>query len=105
VRLFASVLSGCGHITYTRFVLYDVAGTLIYAAVWVVVGRVVGEHAGDLLQRHGVRLLPLVGPCALVCLLGYRLWRRRRYGVAQAEVLIRSLPAECAAPEGSARSA
>jgi membrane protein DedA with SNARE-associated domain len=105
VRLFASVLSGCGHITYTRFVLYDVAGTLIYTAVWVVVGRVVGEHAGDLLQRHGVRLLMLVGPCALVCLLGYRLWRRRRYGVAQAEVLIRSLPAECAPPEGSARSA
>jgi membrane protein DedA with SNARE-associated domain len=103
VRVFASVLSGCGHITYGRFVLYDLAGTLAYTTVWVSVGHVVGEHAGDLLQRHGVKLLMLVGPCALVSLLAYRLWRRRRYGVARTEALISSLPADCA-PQTRARS-
>jgi membrane protein DedA with SNARE-associated domain len=98
-------LSGCGHITYPRFILYDVAGTLIYTAVWVLVGRVVGEHAGDFPQRHGVRLLMLVGPCALVGLLVYRLWRRRRYGVAQAGALISTVPTQCPSEVRSARSA
>jgi hypothetical protein len=55
----------------------------------------VGEHAGDLLQRHGVKLLALVGPCALISLVAYRLWRRRRYGAPKAEEVIHGLPVEC----------
>jgi hypothetical protein len=49
VRLFASALSGCGHITYWRFVTFDLAGTVVYTTVWVTVGYLVGERAAELL--------------------------------------------------------
>jgi len=89
VRLFASALSGCGHISYWRFVTFDLAGTLAYIAVWTTVGYLVGQRAIDFLGRHrGARLLLLVGPVALATLLAYRLWRRRRYGAARADAVI-----------------
>ena len=88
VRLFASALSGCGHITYWRFLVFDFIGTVLYACLWVTVGHLVGERAAELLGRHGTaRVLLLLGPLALVTLLGYRLWRRRRYGAAKDTVL------------------
>jgi membrane protein DedA with SNARE-associated domain len=105
VRLFASALAGCGHIAYPRFLAYDVTGTVLYAAAWVTVGRVIGEHAGDLLQRQGAtRLVVLVGPAAFAVLLAYRLWRRRRYGSARPEAVLTGLPAECAPQTRGARA-
>lgn len=92
IRLFAAALSGCGHIAYSRFVAYDLAGTLVYATIWVAMGQVIGEHAGDLLQRQGPRLLVLVGPVAFLSLLAYRLWRRKRYGPARADVVVACEP-------------
>jgi membrane protein DedA with SNARE-associated domain len=87
VRIFASALSGCGHISYGRFLGYDLAGTLVYAALWVTVGALVGDQAAEILSRHGrARLLLLVGPLALATVVGYRLWRRRRDGPARADV-------------------
>jgi len=84
VRIFASVLSGCGHIRYRRFLGWDVVGSLIYATVWGTAGFLVGDQAQELLRRlGGARFLLLVGPAALVGLLLYRLWRRSRYGPAQ----------------------
>lgn len=89
VRLFASALSGCGHITYWKFVTFDLVGTLAYITVWTTVGYLIGQRAIDFLGRHrGARLLVLVGPVALATLLAYRLWRRRRYGVATADAVI-----------------
>jgi membrane protein DedA with SNARE-associated domain len=89
VRLFASALSGCGHISNRRLVTIDLAGTLAYIAVWTTVGYLVGQRAIDFLGRHrGARLLLLVGPVALATLLAYRLWRRRRYGAARADAVI-----------------
>jgi membrane protein DedA with SNARE-associated domain len=88
VRLFASALSGCGHIPYWKFVTFDFVGTVVYAALCVTVGHLVGERAAAMLGRHGgLRLLLLVGPLALVTLIAYRLWRRRRYGTAKPDVL------------------
>ena len=89
VRLFASALSGCGHISYAKFVAYDLAGTLIYATLCVGVGALVGEQAAELLARHrSLRLLALVVPLAFAGLIGYRVWRRRRYGPARADVVV-----------------
>jgi membrane protein DedA with SNARE-associated domain len=105
VRLFASALSGCGHIAYSRFLAYDLAGTLAYATLWVVVGRMIGEHAGEWLQRQGPRLVVLVGPVAFLSLLAYRVWRRRRFGPAHADVVAAALPAECEPDAPRARSA
>jgi membrane protein DedA with SNARE-associated domain len=89
VRLFASALSGCGHITYWKFLTFDVVGTLVYTTVWATIGYLVGDQAAELLGRHrAARLLLLGGPIALASLIAYRLWRRRRYGPAQADVVV-----------------
>jgi membrane protein DedA with SNARE-associated domain len=89
VRLFASALSGCGHITYWKFLTFDVVGTLLYITLWATVGYVLGDRAAELLGRHrAARLLLLVGPIALASLITYRLWRRRRYGAAKADVVV-----------------
>ena len=83
VRLFAAALSGCGHIAYWRFLVFDIVGTVLYAAALIIVGRLVGESAAEFLQqRGGMRLLLLVGPLAFGGLLGYRVYRRSRYGAA-----------------------
>jgi membrane-associated protein len=100
VRLFASALSGCGHITYWKFITFDLLGTVAYTAFWATVGYLVGERAAELLGRHrGARLLVLVGPIALATLIVYRLWRRRRYGSARADIVI----AESSCVEGPVR--
>jgi len=88
IRLFASALSGCGHLRYRRFLGYDVLGTLAYALLWVIVGRLIGEQAAELLEKYGgVKLLLLFGPLAFGSLLAYRLWRRARYGPAETAAL------------------
>ena len=88
VRIFASVLSGCGHISYWRFLGWDIAGSLAYATVWATAGYIIGDQAGELLKGLGAgRALLLLGPAGLACLLAYRLWRRSRYGAARASNL------------------
>jgi len=82
IRLFASALSGFGHITYRKFIVFDVIGTLVYASLWGGLGFAIGDQAEALLDRYGHRLL-LVAPVAGATLLGYRLWRRSRYGPAR----------------------
>jgi membrane protein DedA with SNARE-associated domain len=82
VRLFASVLSGCGHIGYGRFLAYDTLGTIGYVALWTTVGHFVGTQALELLRHYaGLRALVLVIPVTFVAIVAYRLWRRARYGV------------------------
>jgi membrane protein DedA with SNARE-associated domain len=101
VRLFASALSGCGHIAYWKFITLDVVGTVVYTTVLVTLGALVGERAAELLGRHrGARLLVLVGPAALTTLIAYRLWRRRRHGPARADVVV----AESSCVEGPAKT-
>jgi membrane protein DedA with SNARE-associated domain len=88
VRLFASALSGCGHLSYSKFIAFDFVGTVLYSALWISIGRVVGERAADILRRHGVaRLLLLLGPLAIAGVVAYRLWRRSRYGPATGDSL------------------
>jgi membrane protein DedA with SNARE-associated domain len=100
VRLFASALSGCGHIRYGTFIILDFVGTVLYTTVWVIVGHLVGERAAEFMSRHGAaRLLVLVAPLALATLITYRLWRRRRYGPAEADVVV----AESSCVEGPGR--
>jgi membrane protein DedA with SNARE-associated domain len=88
VRLFASALSGCGHIAYWKFLAFDLLGTLLFVTLWLGVGHVIGAQATDLLARSRLaRLMGLIGPLAFAALITYRLWRRRRYGRANVDVL------------------
>jgi membrane protein DedA with SNARE-associated domain len=89
VRLFASALSGCGHISYGKFITFDVIGTVLYVTLWSIVGYLVGDQAAAFLSQHGkARLLMLIGPLALATLIGYRLWRRRRDRPADAAAIV-----------------
>ena len=81
VRLFAVILSGCGHITYGRFVAFDVAGTVVYCSLWAGAGFVFGDALIAIAERPGpTRAIVLIVPAGIVALLGYRWYRRWRYG-------------------------
>jgi membrane protein DedA with SNARE-associated domain len=88
VRLFASACAGCGHITYPRFLVFDLIGTVVYTTLWVLVGHFIGERAVEFFTTDRRRFLFLVLVLvAAATLLAYRLWRRYRYGRAQAAKL------------------
>src|SRR5262249_61105233 len=71
-----------------RSLLYALPGSLAYAAVWVVLGRVFGDEVEAALEWLGrQRALFLIVPTAIAAIVGYRLWRRRRHGAARAEDL------------------
>ena len=88
VRLFASACAGCGHVTYPRYVGLDGIGTLAYTTFFVLVGWFIGERAVVFLTTDRRRWV-FLGAVALafVTLVGYRLWRRHRYGRAKAASL------------------
>jgi membrane protein DedA with SNARE-associated domain len=85
VRIFASACAGCGRITYPRYLTLDTIGTLVYSTVWVLVGSLIGERAVVFFTTDRRRWLflglVLLGASTLI---GYRLWRRLRYGKAHA---------------------
>jgi membrane protein DedA with SNARE-associated domain len=84
VRLFASACAGCAELTYVRYLVFDGVGTVLYTTLWVLVGSFVGERAVVFLTTDRRRWL-FAGLAALAAgtLLGYRLWRRSRYGAAR----------------------
>jgi membrane protein DedA with SNARE-associated domain len=93
VRLFASACAGCGRIGYLRYVALDAAGTLAYTTVFVLIGWLIGERAVVFLTTDRRRwIFVAVVALAFVTLLAYRLWRRRRFGRAQAETIDKIRP-------------
>jgi len=100
LRLFAAALSGCGHLTYVRFITFDVIGTLIYAALWASLGFAIGDQVPELLDRYG-RWLLVVPAIAFAAVVTSRLWRRSRYGPARADRL--TSEAACSVPEHAER--
>ena len=88
VRLFAAILSGSGRIAYHRFVLYDLGGSLAFAAVWVGLGWLFSDEVEVLLEWLGrQRALFLIVPAAILAIVSYRLWQRWRHGRARAAEL------------------
>jgi membrane protein DedA with SNARE-associated domain len=84
VRIFASACAGCGHITYRRYLALDTLGTVVYTTLWVLVGSLLGERAVVFLTTDHRRWLFLgFVVLAAATLIGYRLWRRFRYGGAR----------------------
>jgi membrane protein DedA with SNARE-associated domain len=84
VRLFAAACAGCANTAYPRYFTLDAIGTTVYATLWVLVGHLIGEQAVVFLttdRRRWVFFSVLL--IAFATLIGYRLWRRRRYGAAR----------------------
>jgi membrane protein DedA with SNARE-associated domain len=91
IRLFAAILAGTGHIRYSRFVLLDIVGTLLYTGLWITLGFLVG----DLVLAHAGRYTPalfLIVPVTLLAVLAIRLVRRRRHGAASANLFSPGTP-------------
>ena len=86
VRLFAAVLAGSGEIRYRRFILLDVIGSLVYMTLWITLGAAFGAVVLEQVGRP-LQALLLLGPAALVAVLLYRLYRRRRYGAASRDLI------------------
>jgi len=86
VRLFAAVLAGSGEISYRRFLILDVIGSIVYATLWVVLGATVGAVVLERVGGPACALL-LLGPAALFAILAYRLFRRWRYGPASYDLI------------------
>ena len=88
VRLFAAILSGCGHLRYRRFLTFDIAGSLVYATLWVTVGYLLGDHVlAALAWLARRRAVIMIVPAAVLGIVAYRLWRRRRYAPARPELV------------------
>lgn len=86
VRLFAAVLAGSGEISYRRFILLDLIGSLVYMTLWIGLGAAFGAVVLEQVGRP-LQAILLLGPAALVAVLLYRLYRRRRYGAASRELI------------------
>ena len=85
VRIFASACAGCGRITYLRYLAFDTVGTVVYTTLCVLVGYWIGERAVVFFTTDRRRWLFLgVVAFTAAALIGYRLWRRFRYGGAGA---------------------
>jgi len=88
VRIFASACAGCGHITYARYLAFDTLGTVVYTTLCVLLGYLIGERAVVFFTTDRRRWLFLgVVVFTAATLIGYRLWRRFRYGGAGASGL------------------
>jgi membrane protein DedA with SNARE-associated domain len=88
IRIFASACAGCGHVTYTRYLVLDTIGTVIYSTGCVLIGQLVGERAVEFVTTDRRRWLFLVlVVTASTTLIAYRLWRKLRYGGARASKL------------------
>ena len=88
VRIFASACAGCGHLTYLRYLAFDTVGTVLYTTLWVLVGYWIGERAVVFFTTDRRRWLFLgFVVFTAATLIGYRVWRRFRYGGAGASSL------------------
>ncbi len=56
-RLFLAPLAGCARMPYTRFLLFDALGSLLWAGSFILVGYLAGGHVGEI---HG-RLRAILG--------------------------------------------
>jgi membrane protein DedA with SNARE-associated domain len=83
VRLFAAVMAGSGAVSYARFVVYDLAGTVVYSTLWAVLGYLVGAQVARLLTQLGpARVFLFLVPIVLLGIAVHYARRRQRRAAA-----------------------
>jgi membrane protein DedA with SNARE-associated domain len=85
IRLMASLLAGSGAMSYPQFLLFDVLGGLVWAAVLVLLGWLLGAPAVAALEAYGsAGVLAVVALTGVAGVLAAWLWQRRRHRAAPA---------------------
>ena len=77
VRIFATALAASSGLPYARFLVYDVVGAVVWTALWVLGGYVVGDHWQSLADRVG-QILLIATALVLVALATLVITRLRR---------------------------
>jgi membrane protein DedA with SNARE-associated domain len=77
VRLLAWPLARPHGVKYPTFLLFDAIGSLLWSAVWVGLGWLLGEHALDVAGEAGWVGFAMAA-AGIVAVVSVRLWRRAR---------------------------
>lgn len=103
VRTLACPLAGASGMTYRRFAAYDLLGALLWSALFASAGFLFSRQLQalvDWISQVTHSLIPLL-LLMLALVIGYRYYRRRRYGPAE-EVLPSSMDSSPASSSISA---
>ena len=77
LRVTAAWLAGISHMPWWRFLLWNAAGGIVWAALVAVVAYQLGRAAADAISRYGVYAAIGIAVAIVIALIGFRLWRRR----------------------------
>lgn len=94
VRLLAVPMAGMSGLPYRRFALFDFAGTLLWATLMTLIGRLLGEKlfVWVLVGRHAFEVVSTVVLLTIIVTLSYKLWRVQRFGRARLSNTVVSSP-------------
>ena len=77
LRFTAAWLAGISHMPWWRFILWNAAGGIVWAALVGVVAFEAGRAAADAIGRYGLYGAILIGVVIALAFVGFKLWRRR----------------------------
>ncbi len=82
VRVFAWPLARQSGVGYTRFLIYDAVGAVLWTTTWVLIGWIVGDRWPSVVESIGGWLLAIIIAAVLVAAGAIILRRRARHGAA-----------------------
>jgi membrane protein DedA with SNARE-associated domain len=77
LRVTAAWLAGISRMPWWRFVIWNAAGGIAWAALVGIVAYEAGRAAADAIGRYGLYAAIVIAVAAVVGFFGFRLWRRR----------------------------
>ena len=77
LRVTAAWLAGISHMPWWRFLLWNAAGGIVWAALVGVVAYQAGRAAADAIGRYGLYGAIGIAVVIILVFVGFKLWRRR----------------------------
>src|SRR5215213_2876139 len=77
LRVTSAWLAGISHMSWWRFLLWNAAGGIVWAAVFGLVAYQAGEAAAEAINRYGILAAIVVGVALVVAFAAFKVWRRR----------------------------
>ncbi|HSE92022.1 MAG TPA: DedA family protein [Methylomirabilota bacterium] len=89
VRIASAPMVAIGAVSYPRYLVFEVIGAILWSAVFILLGHVLGQPWRAIMGRFGVgTVLAVVGGLVVLgvaAIVALRLLRRRRHGQAETE--------------------